>query len=95
MNRASAAAAFSVLALVFGVAEGNNGESVAWASSVSLGDLARDLEPLRCIPIPSNLTLCHDVQYPMMRIPNLLDHGNCMSTREQALQKQRDTELLG
>ena len=49
--------------------------AITWASSLSLGDLARDLEPLTCVPIPRNLTLCHDVAYPMMRLPNLLDHG--------------------
>ncbi len=49
--------------------------SLTWASSLSLGDLARDMEPLKCYPIPRDLQLCHDVAYPMMRMPNLLDHG--------------------
>ena len=70
----SIAASFLALsaAAVTAIEEG----AITWASSLSLGDLARDLEPLTCVPIPRNLTLCHDVAYPMMRLPNLLDHGN-------------------
>ena len=64
--------ALSAAAAVTAIEEG----AITWASSLSLGDLARDLEPLTCVPIPRNLTLCHDVAYPMMRLPNLLDHGN-------------------
>ena len=66
-----AAAAAVTLRTTCAIEEG----AITWASSLSLGDLARDIEPLTCHPIPRNLTLCHDVAYPMMRLPNLLDHG--------------------
>ncbi len=35
--------------------------------------LTRENQPL-CVHIPQNLTLCHDIGYTKMRLPNLLDH---------------------
>ena len=45
--------------------------------------LARDREPM-CVPIPSNLTLCRDIGYTKMRLPNLLDHDTMQEVSQQA-----------
>ena len=37
-------------------------------------------EPL-CVDIPRNLTLCHDIGYNKMRLPNLLDHDTMQEVR--------------
>ncbi len=41
----------------------------------------RDGEPL-CVRIPRNLTLCHDIGYTKMRLPNLLDHDTMQEVRK-------------
>ncbi len=45
--------------------------------------LAQDREPL-CVDIPRNLTLCHDIGYTKMRLPNLLDHDTMQEVSQQA-----------
>ncbi|XP_030048551.1 secreted frizzled-related protein 2 [Microcaecilia unicolor] len=53
-----------------------------------------------CKPIPDTLLLCHGIEYPNMRLPNLLGHENMKEVLQQAsswiplIQKQchRDTK---
>jgi len=45
--------------------------------------LARDRQPA-CVPIPSNMSLCHNVGYTKMRLPNLLDHDTMQEASQQA-----------
>jgi len=37
-----------------------------------------------CIEIPRNMTLCHDIGYNRMRLPNLLDHDTVLEATQQA-----------
>jgi hypothetical protein len=47
-----------------------------------LGDLNGDLSDLDfglygkpvCVDIPSNMSLCHNINYKQMKVPNLLGH---------------------
>ncbi|GMT24711.1 hypothetical protein PFISCL1PPCAC_16008 [Pristionchus fissidentatus] len=45
--------------------------SESWAM-ISSND--RTQSTSKCVPIPSNLTLCKDIQYSEMQLPNLLEH---------------------
>ena len=49
-------------------------------SAVSSG---RMFQPT-CVAIPENMTLCHNIGYDQMRIPNLLDHDNLEEAMTQA-----------
>jgi len=70
------AVAASLVALV--VPEGANGQFFAdWSV------LARDRTP-SCVPIPANMSLCKDVGYTKMRLPNLLDHDTMQEASQQA-----------
>lgn len=40
--------------------------------------------PPMCVPIPSNLTLCHGIKYNEMRIPNLLHHDTLNEVIQQS-----------
>lgn len=44
----------------------------------------RMLQP-KCINIPSNMSLCHNIGYEKMRLPNLLEHDNLNEVAEQAV----------
>ena len=46
----------------------------------------------KCIDIPTNLTLCRDIGYQQMRLPNLLDHD---TIREVTVQASSWVPLLG
>lgn len=46
----------------------------------------------KCIDIPSNLTLCQNIGYTQMRLPNLLDHDTIEEVRQQS---KSWTSLLG
>jgi len=60
------------------VPEGANGQFFAdWSV------LARDRTP-SCVPIPANMSLCTDVGYTKMRLPNLLDHDTMQEASQQA-----------
>nr|AFN44721.1 soluble frizzled-related protein [Bugula neritina] len=48
--------------------------------SVSSG---RMLQP-KCVPIPSNMTLCQNIGYNSMRIPNVLEHDSLEEATQQA-----------
>ena len=38
----------------------------------------------RCVDIPDNLTLCRDIGYEQMRLPNLLEHETLREVGQQA-----------
>ncbi len=38
----------------------------------------------KCIDIPSNLSLCQNLQYKQMRLPNLLEHDTIKEVTQQA-----------
>ncbi|PAV78723.1 hypothetical protein WR25_16003 [Diploscapter pachys] len=44
----------------------------------------------RCLPIPSNLTICYNMQYQQMRLPNLLEH----ETVNEVVHQSKDWEGL-
>ncbi|XP_067655146.1 secreted frizzled-related protein 1-like isoform X2 [Haliotis asinina] len=54
------------------------------------GDYPRDWTPKwigvtpKCIDIPTNLTLCQDIGYKRMRLPNLLDHDTLNEVTQQS-----------
>lgn len=56
----------------------------------------------KCIDIPKNLTLCRDIGYTQMRLPNLLDHDSIREVTQQAstwvslinIQCHPDTQLF-
>ncbi|KAK3600273.1 hypothetical protein CHS0354_013699 [Potamilus streckersoni] len=56
-----------------------------------LSDLSTDwgmhggrLNEPKCVDIPANLTLCADIGYPKMRLPNLLDHDTIAEVDAQS-----------
>jgi len=42
------------------------------------------LSNTRCVDIPENLTLCRNIGYQQMRLPNLLDHDTLREVGQQA-----------
>jgi len=46
--------------------------------------LARDKQPT-CVDIPTNMTLCHDIGYTKMRLPNLVDHDTLHEVTQQSM----------
>ena len=42
------------------------------------------LSHARCVDIPDNLTLCRDIGYQQMRLPNLLEHESLREVGQQA-----------
>lgn len=52
------------------------------ASSLTTNNFLR--QPNMCVPIPSDLKLCHDVGYTRMVLPNLLNHESLDEVRQQA-----------
>ena len=60
--------------------------SAASASAQFFADwsvLARDRQP-SCVAIPANMSLCQNVGYTKMRLPNLLDHDTMQEASQQA-----------
>ena len=49
----------------------------------SIGSIGRDDQPL-CVDIPSNMSLCKNIGYTKMRLPNLLDHDTLQEASQQA-----------
>ena len=47
-------------------------------------DLSQRLSQPKCIDIPGNLTLCRNIGYTQMRLPNLLDHDSIREVTQQA-----------
>jgi len=56
-------------------------DSSDWLSS-SHGLLG--LSHARCVDIPDNLTLCRNIGYQQMRLPNLLEHDSLREVGQQA-----------
>ena len=54
-------------------------------SGASLGWGGRHLQP-HCVDIPSNMTLCNDIGYTKMRLPNLLEHDTLQEATQQSSQ---------
>lgn len=52
--------------------------------------LGRGTNKPRCIPIPSNLSLCRNIGYNEMRLPNLLQHD----TLEEVIQQSKSWTSL-
>lgn len=48
------------------------------------GTLASRPNQPTCMDIPKNMTLCHDIGYSKMRLPNLLDHDTMAEVSQQA-----------
>ena len=56
----------------------------------------------KCIDIPANMTLCRNIGYTQMRLPNLLDHDSVREVTQQAsswvplmnIQCHPDTQLF-
>jgi len=46
--------------------------------------LARDREPT-CVDIPKNMTLCHNIGYSKMRLPNLVEHDTLHEVSQQSM----------
>lgn len=40
--------------------------------------------PGKCVDVPSNLTLCRNIGYDRMRLPNLLEHDTLLEASQQA-----------
>lgn len=51
---------------------------------LALGDWDGRLNQPTCLEIPSNLTLCRDIGYSKMRLPNLLEHDSMAEVQQQA-----------
>lgn len=45
----------------------------------------------RCVPIPHQLSMCHDVGYSEMRLPNLLGHS---SLQDEVVPRSEDWRSL-
>lgn len=45
--------------------------------------LTRDRQPM-CVDIPKNMSLCHNIGYNKMRLPNLLEHDTMQEVSQQA-----------
>ena len=59
----------------------------AYLRSLDLGwarHAGRDLQQNQCVPIPKDMTLCRNVGYVNMSIPNLLGHDTVEEVRRQA-----------
>ena len=49
----------------------------------SIGGIGRDDQPV-CISIPANMSLCKNIGYTKMRLPNLLEHDTLHEVSQQA-----------
>jgi secreted frizzled-related protein 5 len=47
----------------------------------------------RCVEIPSNLSLCRNMEYTKMRLPNLLEHDTLKEVSQQAISWVRLLEV--
>lgn len=58
-------------------------EGVAWAYFADWSALAEDRQPT-CVAIPANMSLCTNIGYTKMRLPNLLEHDTIHEASQQA-----------
>jgi len=49
----------------------------------SIGGIGRDDQPV-CVSIPTNMSLCKNIGYTKMRLPNLLEHDTLQEVSQQA-----------
>ena len=49
----------------------------------SIGGIGREDQPV-CVSIPSNMSLCQNIGYTQMRLPNLLEHDTIQEVSQQA-----------
>ena len=49
----------------------------------SIGGIGRDDQPV-CVDIPANMSLCKNIGYTKMRLPNLLEHDTLQEASQQA-----------
>jgi len=47
--------------------------------------LTRDSRQPTCVDIPNNMTLCHNIGYTKMRLPNLVDHDTLHEVTQQSM----------
>ena len=61
--------------------------ALAWAQTQAYfadwSALAEDRQPT-CVAIPSNMSLCNNIGYTKMRLPNLLEHDTIQEASQQA-----------
>jgi len=48
-------------------------------------DLIRDSQQPTCVDIPDNMTLCHNIGYTKMRLPNLVEHDTLHEVSQQSM----------
>ena len=63
------------------------GHENPWGAGMSHSEwfmLGGRSQPPQCVPIPKNLTLCNNIRYDKMRLPNLLDHDTLHEVVDQA-----------
>uniref|UniRef100_A0AAU7EBV9 SFRP1/2/5 protein n=1 Tax=Terebratalia transversa TaxID=34513 RepID=A0AAU7EBV9_TERTR len=72
---------FVVFLIYVGSSRGNNFD-MQWTNSWTL--LTGRVAQPQCVVIPANLTLCHDIGYTKMRLPNLLDQDTLKEVTHQA-----------
>ena len=60
-----------------------NATSAYFADWSAIGGIGRDNQPV-CVSIPANMTLCTNIGYTKMRLPNLLDHDTMQEVSQQA-----------
>ena len=60
-----------------------NATSAYFADWSAIGGIGRDNQPV-CVSIPANMTLCRNIGYTKMRLPNLLDHDTMQEVSQQA-----------
>lgn len=57
----------------------------SWAlGGTDLAMLSGRMTKPTCVAIPTNMSLCHDIGYHRMRLPNLLEHDTLSEVTEQA-----------
>ena len=49
----------------------------------SIGGIGQEDQPV-CVDIPSNMSLCKNIGYTKMRLPNLLEHDTIQEVSQQA-----------
>ena len=60
-----------------------NLSSAYFADWSSIGGIGRDNQPV-CVSIPANMSLCMNIGYTKMRLPNLLEHDTMQEVSQQA-----------
>ncbi|KAH9523573.1 Secreted frizzled- protein 5, partial [Bulinus truncatus] len=64
---------------------GNAGEYLSDWNQNEWGKVSGRSLQSKCVDIPSNLTLCQDIGYSRMLLPNILDHDSLNEVTQQAV----------